>query len=54
MDARVVGIVDKFFRLVLMDELETIIGRHLECLVQRLMNVIRDRPDLVLGFASEQ
>jgi hypothetical protein len=54
LDPQVAGIVNKLFGLILINELETVIGWDLECLDQRLMNVIRDRPDLVLGFAFEQ
>ena len=50
MDAEVVRVVDKMFRIVLIDQLETIVSRHLERLSQRLMNTICDSPDMFVGF----
>jgi hypothetical protein len=53
-DTQVVRIIDKFFRLILINELETVIGWDLIGFGQCLMNTIRDAPEVVVGFTFEQ
>jgi hypothetical protein len=40
MDAKIAVVVDKLFWLVLVEELEAVLGRHVIGLDQRLMNAI--------------
>jgi len=54
MDAEIVRVVDKMFRIVLIDQLETIVSRHLERLSQRLMDAVCDGPDMAVGFTRKQ
>jgi hypothetical protein len=54
LDPHIARIVNKFFRLVLINELETVIDWDFEGFGQCLVNAIRDGPDVVTGFSFEQ
>src|SRR5262249_37784607 len=54
MDAEIVGIIDQLTRLILPDQLEAVVGRRVERLVQRPMHPIGDGPDIGRRLAGQQ
>ena len=54
MDAEVTGIEDEVFRIMLVDQLEAVVGRDPVGVDQALVDAVGDRAHMLAGLALEQ